>query len=61
MRSWTTSQREEAMGLESLYFVGAFILLLALTYGVLSYRYRNREAAHMGGDIAAERYRRDET
>ena len=49
------------MGLESLYFVGAFILLLALTYGVLSYRYRNREAAHMGGDIAAERYRRDET
>jgi len=49
------------MGLESLYFIGAFILLVALIYGVLTYRYRNREAVRVGGEIAAERYRRDET
>ncbi|HET7889137.1 MAG TPA: hypothetical protein VFL62_23155 [Bradyrhizobium sp.] len=49
------------MGLESLFFIGAFILLVALIYGVLSYRYRSRAAVRAGGDIAAERYRRDET
>lgn len=42
-------------------FAGAFILLAALIHGVLSYRYRNREAARIGGEIAAGRYRRDET
>jgi hypothetical protein len=52
---------EKAMGLEWLFFVGAFVLLVALIYGVLSYRYRHREAARIGGEIAAERYRRDET
>jgi hypothetical protein len=30
------------MGLEAVFFVGAFILLVALIYGVLSYHYRNR-------------------
>lgn len=49
------------MGLESMFFAGAFILLAALIHGVLSYRYRNREAARIGGEIAAGRYRRDET
>jgi hypothetical protein len=49
------------MGLESLFFLGAFILLVALIYGVLSYRYRNRHAVRVGGEIAAERYRRDQT
>ncbi len=48
------------MGLESLFFIGAFILLVALIYGVLSYRYRNREAVRIGSEIAAERYRRDQ-
>jgi hypothetical protein len=27
----------------------------------LSYRYRNREAVRVGGEIVAERYRRNET
>jgi hypothetical protein len=49
------------MGLESIDFVGAFILLIALIYGVLSCRYRNRGAVRAGGEIAALRYRRDET
>jgi hypothetical protein len=49
------------MSLESLFFIGAFILLVALIYGVLSYRYRNREAVRVGDEIVAERYRRDQT
>jgi hypothetical protein len=49
------------MGLESLFFVGAFILLAALIYGVLSYHYRNRDAVRSGSEIVSERYRRDET
>ena len=46
--------------MEIVYFIGAFVLLVALIYGTLSYRYRNRAAVRMGGEIAAERYRRDE-
>ncbi len=49
------------MGLESLFFIGAFILLVALIYGVLSYRYRNRAAVRAADEIVAERYRRDQT
>ena len=32
-----------------------------LIYGVLSYRYRNRAATEAGGEIARERYRKNET
>jgi hypothetical protein len=46
--------------MEIIYFIGAFILLSALIYGVLQYRYRNRAAARAGGEIARERYRNDE-
>jgi hypothetical protein len=49
------------MGLESIFFIGGFVLLAALIYGILSYRYRNRAATRVGGEIAADRYRRDET
>ncbi len=49
------------MGLELLFFVGAFILLVALIYGILSYRYRNRDAVRAGSEIVSDRYRRDET
>jgi hypothetical protein len=47
--------------MEIAYFIGAFVLLVALIYGTLQYHYRNRAAARMGGEIARERYRRDET
>lgn len=46
--------------MEIVYFIGAFILLVALIYGTLSYRYRSRAATRLGGEIAAERYHRDE-
>jgi hypothetical protein len=46
--------------MEIAYFIGAFVLLVALIYGTLQYHYRNRAAARTGGEIARERYRRDE-
>lgn len=49
------------MDLESLFFVGAFVLLVALSYGILSYRYRHRDAVRAGSEIVSEQYRRDET
>lgn len=47
--------------MEIVYFVGAFILLVALIYGTLSYHYRNKAATRVGGEIARERYGKDET
>ncbi len=47
--------------MEIVYFFGAFVLLAALIYGTLQYHYRNRAAARLGGEVARERYRRDET
>lgn len=47
--------------MEMVYFIGAFILLVALIYGTLQYHYRNRAATRLGGEIARQRYRRDET
>lgn len=49
------------MGQEIFYGVGALVLLTALIYGVLQYRYRNRAAVRKGDEIVEERYRRDET
>ena len=46
--------------MEAVYFLGALILLIALIYGTLSYRYRNRAATRLGDEIVRERYRRDE-
>jgi hypothetical protein len=45
------------MGLEIVYFAGAFALLVALIYGTLSYRYRNRAADSAAEDITRRRYR----
>jgi hypothetical protein len=44
------------MGLEAVYFFGALVLLTALIYGTLSYRYRNRAATQVGEEITRERY-----
>jgi hypothetical protein len=49
------------MGLEALYFFGALLLLVAMIYAVLSYRYRNRAATRVGEEITRERYRKNET
>jgi hypothetical protein len=47
--------------MEIVYFLGAFVLLTALIYGTLQYRYRNRAAVERGDEIARERYERNET
>lgn len=46
--------------MEVVFFLGAFVLLAALIYGTLSYRYRNKVATRLGGEIARERYRQDQ-
>jgi hypothetical protein len=48
------------MGLEAVYFIGAFVLLTALIYGTLSYHYRNRAATQAGDEIVRERYRQNQ-
>lgn len=45
------------MGLEAVYFAGAFILLVALIYGVLSYHYRNRALDVVRDHATRELYR----
>jgi hypothetical protein len=52
---------ENAMGLEIVYFAGAFVLLVALVFATLSYHYRDRNATRAGGDVVRERYRKNET
>jgi hypothetical protein len=49
------------MALEIVYGIGALILLIALIFGVLQYHYRNRRAVKIGGEIARERYERNES
>jgi hypothetical protein len=49
------------MGLEAVYFLGALVLLTALIYGTLSYRYRNRAATGAADEIVRERYRQNQS
>jgi len=49
------------MGLEIVYGVGALVLLTALIFATLQYHYRNRRATETGGEIAQERYRKNQT
>jgi hypothetical protein len=49
------------MALQIVFFAGAFVLLVALIYGLLAYHYRGRRADHVAVEIARERYRKDET
>ena len=48
------------MGLEAVYFAGAFILLVALIYGVLSYHYRNPALEPVRDETTRELYREDD-
>jgi hypothetical protein len=47
--------------METVFFIGAFILLTALIYGSFNYRYRDRAAQHAGEQIVRDRYRHDQT
>ena len=49
------------MGLEIVFFLGAFLLLVAMIYAVLSYHYRSRAADRVGEEITRDRYRRNES
>lgn len=46
--------------MEIVYFLGALILLIALIYGTLSYRSRNKAATRAGDEIVRERYRQNQ-
>jgi hypothetical protein len=47
--------------MEAVYFIGAVILLAALIYGTLQYRYRNKAANRVGEEVTRERYRRNKS
>lgn len=49
------------MGLEIVFFICAFFVLLALIYGTLSWHYRNRSAVRVGDEIVRDRYKRNDT
>ena len=49
------------MGFEAVYGIGAVLLLATLIFGVLQYHYRDRRAVRTGGEVARERYKRNET
>jgi hypothetical protein len=42
--------------MEIVYFIGALILLAALTYGSLSYRYRDKRKSKIADQIVRDRY-----
>jgi hypothetical protein len=48
------------MGLEIVFFAGAFVLLIALIYASLSYRYRSREAHALAEEVTRRRYQEAE-
>ncbi|MDB5518945.1 MAG: hypothetical protein JWQ17_5703 [Tardiphaga sp.] len=42
--------------MEIVYFIGALILLTALIYGSLSYRYRDKRKSKIADQIVRDRY-----
>src|SRR5262245_1115228 len=48
------------MGLEIIFFVGAFALLVALIDAALSYRFRSREAHALAEEVTRRRYQEAE-
>lgn len=49
------------MGLEIVFFAGAFILLVALIYASLSYRFRSREAHALAEEVTRRHYQTEES
>jgi len=45
------------MALEIVFFLGAFLLLVALIYGTLSWHYRDRAAVRAADEVTRQRYR----
>jgi hypothetical protein len=53
--------REVIMGLETAFFVGAFILLTALIYGSLHYHQRDRVKRKLADQTVRDRYEHNQT
>lgn len=47
--------------MEAVYFIGAFVLLVALIYGTLNWRYRDRRKDRMTDQIVRDRYEHNRT
>ena len=49
------------MSLEIVFFLGAFLLLVSMIYGTLSWHYRDRAAVRAADEITRRRYREEDT
>src|SRR3954466_5329149 len=47
--------------MEVVYFIGAFLLLVALIYGTLNWRYRDKRKARVTDQIVRDRYNHNRT
>ena len=47
--------------MEAVYFIGAFVLLVALIYGTLNWYYRDRRKDPMTDKIVRDRYEQNRT
>jgi hypothetical protein len=47
--------------MEIVYFIGALVLLTALIYGSLNYRYRDKRTSKVADQIVRDRYEHDIT
>jgi hypothetical protein len=48
------------MALEIVFFLGAFLLLVAMIYGTMSWHYRDRAAVAAADEITRRRYREED-
>ena len=48
------------MGLEIFFFIGAFVLLVALIFGTLQWHYRSWRSVRVGDEPVRNRYKRNQ-
>jgi len=61
LASFPSKPSGEEVRMEIVYFIGAFILLAALIYGTLNYRYRDKFKSKVADQIVRDRYQHDRT
>jgi hypothetical protein len=62
LASLTSPRRDFSGGLmEAVYFIGAFVLLVALIYGTLNWHFRDRRKDPMTDQIVRDRYEHNRT
>ena len=47
--------------MEAIYFIGAFLLLVALIYGTLNWHYRDKRKDRIADQIVRDRYEHNQT